>query len=162
MDSSIPLTLIGIGALLALLIVFGGLAVTLDYRKKTRERELAHAERMKALELGRSLQDAAVVEAYATSSRAHGAAAIGVLVPIAMAGAAVGGTFILLTWGNGGNRLPHICVVWGVCGVVSLVTVVMSLAILARRGRLTADEDRSLLEKQTIPDNLAARIQEPS
>ena len=106
--------------------LFGGigLCVWLDQRGKTRRRELEHAERMRAIELGRPLDDAAV-------ARLNALGAIGVAVPIsALSAAAIGSSFALLVQYSR-LRFAIIAVIWVVCGAVCLAV----LPEIARRLR---------------------------
>lgn len=104
-------------------VLFAGIAlcVYFDQRGKTRRRELEHAERMRALELDRPLDDAAV-----TRNKALGA--IGVAVPVvSMSGAVVGSCVSLgieMPW-----RLAAFLVNWIVCGAVCVAV----LPLLVRR-----------------------------
>lgn len=97
---------------------FGGIAlcVRFDQQGKTRRRELEHAERMRAIELGRPPTDAAV-------ARYQALGAIGVAVPIAsLSAAAIGSCFALLfkepEW-----RFGALAVIWLVCGAVCLAVL---------------------------------------
>ena len=102
---------------------FGGIAlcVRYDQQGKTRRRELEHAERMRAIELGRPPTDAAV-------ARYQALGAVGVAVPIAgLSAAAIGSCFALLfkepEW-----RFGALAVIWLVCGAVccSVLPVVVT------------------------------------
>lgn len=131
-----------------ILAFFGCIAFAtwVDYRKKKEDRDTTHAERMRALELGVVLPDAEVAWAAADRSRARGAGAIGVLVPLLSAVGAVVATAVLTTLGpKDESPLPFgnfgtpwharvLLVLWPVWGLVSLVTVVLSLVALRRRG----------------------------
>src|SRR5438128_2605714 len=63
------------------LAFFGGLALTFWDRRKREERQTAHLERAKALELGQPLPDAEIARATAEVTRARAAGLIGALVP---------------------------------------------------------------------------------
>jgi hypothetical protein len=140
------------------LLFFGGiaggvflvvvLAVCLDHRRKMRERQLGHLERLKALETGKWL-DAADAQRQvahlermkalekglplpdADIARSTALATIGVLVPLFMAAAAAGGTALVYLWSS---EAPQVLlyVIWGVAGLVSLVTVTTCLPLIAR------------------------------
>ena len=62
----------GLSAAAILLALFGGIALLMliDGRGKARDRELTHAERLRALELGQPLPDAEVARAHSEASRA--------------------------------------------------------------------------------------------
>ena len=103
---------------LGVAVFFGGIAlcVRFDQQGKTRRRELEHAERMRAIELGRPLDDAAV-------ARYQALGAVGVAVPIvSLSSAAVGSCFALLfrepEW-----RFGALTVIWLVCGAVCLAVL---------------------------------------
>lgn len=97
------------------------LCVYFDQQGKTRRRKLEHAERMRALELGRPLDDAAV-------ARNKALGAIGVAVPIvSISGAVVGSCVALgieMPW-----RLAAFLVNWIVCGAVCVAV----LPLIVRR-----------------------------
>jgi hypothetical protein len=92
---------------------------------------------MKALEQGVLTE---VLRAQGDITRARAAGAIGVLVPAILAAAATTGTGLIALWTDLAWRVTVLCVIWGVCGVVSLVTVTTSLDVLRRgsRGRSRA------------------------
>lgn len=107
-------------------VLFAGIAlcVYFDQRGKTRRRELEHLERMRVIELGRPLEDAAV-----TRNKALGA--IGVAVPIVSISGAVVGSCIALAiempW-----RIAAFVVNWIVCGAVCVAV----LPLLVRHMRV--------------------------
>src|ERR1022692_1975658 len=70
---------------------FLAFAVWLDYRKKKDDRDAAHGERMKALELGYAPLDAEIERAKAYAGAAWAAGLIGLLVPIVLASLTVVG-----------------------------------------------------------------------
>src|SRR5947208_2552601 len=125
----------GVPAASVLLALFGGIALLMliDGRGKAKERELAHAERMRALELGQLLPDAEVAQARSDASRAWARGLSAAAVSLGMAGASVGATALVLERGEPGSQLPLLCVVWGVCGLVALVAVSVGLAASRRR-----------------------------
>jgi len=131
--------LIYFGLMVVLLLVWGAYTVQVKLRKETRDRELAHAERMKALELGQPLPDAGALQAEAEMVRTRATAAVGVLVPLCMAASATGGTVLVFHWAEKAIHLPILCVVWGVNGLVSMVAVTYSLTILWRPRGPSAD-----------------------
>ena len=77
---------------------FCALAVWVDYRKKKVETEAAHAERMKAIEMGFAPLDAEIQRAEAYASAAWAAGLIGLLVPIAVMALTLIGTIVGLNW----------------------------------------------------------------
>jgi hypothetical protein len=69
-------------------------AVWIDYRRKKDERDAAHAERVKALELGFPPPDAEVERAKAYASAAWAAGLIGLLVPLGVVVLTFAGTLV--------------------------------------------------------------------
>ncbi len=132
MDFPISGVVATVAAALGTLAFFGGIALLMwvDQRGKTSQRQLEHAERLRALELGQELPDAAVARAAASSSRARAAAVVGLLVPAFVLGSGVGATALILVAASADIHLPVLCVIWGVCGLVSMVAVSGSLGAL--------------------------------
>src|SRR5437762_2680342 len=151
MDFPISGVVATVAAALGTLAFFGGIALMqwVDQRGKTTQRQLEHAERLRALELGQELPDAAVARAAATSSRARAAASVGVLVPAFVLGSGVGATALILVTASANIHLPLLCVIWGVCGLVSLVAVSSSLSALKHQ--------RQNEPVETKPNSLAPR-----
>ena len=104
---------------------FGSIAVCvwLDQRGKTRRRELEHDERMKAIELGRPLDDATV-------ARTQALGAVGVAVPIATMSAACIGSLFAFMFDESVWRFTTLAVVWAVCGIICLTVLPIVLAKL--------------------------------
>lgn len=120
------------------IIFFGGIALLMwvDQRGKFRQRDLEHAERMKALEVGQPLPDTDIARAKADATRAGVAGLIGIFVPFFMASAATITTCVTIgtttgPWDRSSTAL--LIVVWLVSGLISLLSVVLSLAALRRR-----------------------------
>jgi hypothetical protein len=116
---------------------FAGVALCnwVDQRGKARQRDLEHTERMKALEVGQPLPDAEVARARAESVRSQSAAAVAICVPLVMVLAATFTTIVGVTRPEGvWSYLPLLIVVWAVTGLVSVITVRLSLVVLRRRG----------------------------
>jgi hypothetical protein len=92
---------------------------------------------MKAIEAGYALPDAEVAHANAARTRARALGLIGFCVPLVMAGAALGGTVIVLMYreepGMAHVLLPLLCTVWGVTGIVSLVVPLACAGSMERR-----------------------------
>ncbi len=97
---------------------FGGIAlcVRFDQQGKTRRRELEHAERMRAIELGRPLDDAVV-------ARYQALGAVGVAVPIACLSAAVIVSCFAMMFKEPEWKFGAMAVVWMVCGAVCLAVL---------------------------------------
>src|SRR5437763_17209112 len=97
------------------LAVFGFLsfAVWIDYRKKKDERDAAHQERMKALELGHPPLDAEIERARAYASAAWAAGLVGLLVPLAVILLTVIGTIVAVVKEAPNMTVPCI-VAWSI------------------------------------------------
>lgn len=103
---------------LGLAVFIGGIAVCVRYDQqgKTRRRELESAERMRAIELGMPLNDAAV-------ARYKALGAIGVAVPIVSLSAAAIGSYFALLFKEPEWQFGLIAVIWVVCGTICLVVL---------------------------------------
>ncbi|MCU0705255.1 MAG: hypothetical protein MUF18_14890 [Fimbriiglobus sp.] len=97
---------------------FGGIAllVWMDHRAKHRRREFEHVERMKAIELGRPLEDATV-------ARYKALGAIGVAVPIVAFSAGLLGSVMALGINEPMWKAVAFCINWVVCGAVPAAVV---------------------------------------
>jgi hypothetical protein len=102
-------------------------AVWIDYRKKKDERDAAHQERMKALELGHPPLDADVERARAYGKAAWAAGLIGLLIPLAVVALAVIGTIVAVVHRPGEAIAGPLIVAWSIAAVICLVTIVLSL-----------------------------------
>lgn len=143
----------GLWSVLGALAFFGGvgLLMWIDSRSKLKIRQFEHAERLKALECGQPLPDAEVARAASEQSRTRAAGFIGTMVPMVMAGVAIGATAILC-WHLSEPVmerafLPVVCTIWGVCGLVSFIVAVSCLGPLARPG----EEKEEAPEKSADP-----------
>jgi hypothetical protein len=137
--------LVGLASALGVLAFFGGIALCIwaSSKAEIQKRQLEHAERMKALELGRPLPDAEIAWAGADRSRATAAGTIGTLVPLGLIGAALGGTAITFSFTYDATwRGILAAIIWGVCGLVSLVTAGTALGVLGRQGRAAVRRER--------------------
>src|SRR5262245_54560937 len=136
------------GAIVAVVLGWGVYYTHCEFRNKAQERQLAHAERIKAIETGNPLPDAEVAWAAADRTRARMVGLIGIFVPLLTVVAAVIATAILVALGGregsqdmplpfAGSFIPWygkvLFVIWPVCGIVSLATVVLSTVGLRRR-----------------------------
>jgi hypothetical protein len=119
------------------LAVFGFLAfaVWIDYRKKKDERDAAHQERMKALELGHPPLDAEVQRARAYASAAWAAGVIGLVIPVVVVSLAVAGTVVAVVYREGENIAGPLIVAWSIAAAICLVTIVLSLHTIRRLPR---------------------------
>jgi hypothetical protein len=115
-------------------------AVWLDYRKKKGERDAAHQERMRALELGYPPFDAEIARATAYASAAWAVGLIGLLVPLAVVSLTVVGAIVAVL-----NKQPSedisvpLIVAWSIVAVLVLVTIVRSLSVIRQLPRPTGE-----------------------
>ncbi len=112
---------------------FGSIAFTVwvEYRKNKNDRDAAHAERMKALELGLSLPDAEIERAKAYASAATSAGLVGILVPIAVLAVTLAGTIVaILNSKMGESHLVLFITAWSIAGVIVLTAVVQCLGVI--------------------------------
>ena len=130
----------GLGAGLGSLAFFGCIAfcVWVDYRKKKDDRDAAHQQRMKALELGYAALDAEIERARAYASAAWAAAVIGLVVPIVVILLTVIGTIVAVVKEAPNMSVP--CVIaWSITGIIVLVAVLASLRTIRQLPRPAAD-----------------------
>jgi hypothetical protein len=125
-DPTLGLVLIVAGGVAVLTLLAGAVWVAL------RSRNLTHAERMRALELGVLPE---VLQAGTEQSRLRASGTIGVLVPVAAVAAAAVGTQIMLSWRTYEDSSTVLYVVWGVCGLTAFITATSALTALQRRGK---------------------------
>jgi hypothetical protein len=103
--------------------------------ERMRRLEMAHAERMKALELGQPLPEVEIARAKATEAkvRAEAGRAVGVAVfmalgPVAVLAIAVAATAVTLASANPSIHQPVLTVIWVSSAVVSLAVAVAGWA----------------------------------
>jgi hypothetical protein len=136
----------GLAGAAGLLAFFGGIALIVlagsrgegEKRKAEAEKaRLDHEARMRALELGRPLPDLEVARVGMERTRVRAAAVVAWLVPWGAIGAAVGTTAILLDHYdlNPSLRAAAIFTVWGVAGILSIVTVNSAARTMRHAGR---------------------------
>ena len=153
----------GLSAGFGLLALFGGLALLLwiDSRSKAKERELAHIERLKALELGQPLPDAEVARHQSEASRAWAAGVAALIVPLGLGGVAIGATSLVFGATDPRFHVPLLSIIWGVCGIVSLVTVSVGLGAIRQREKASHKACQSLAAADREPiEKPASGIQE--
>lgn len=125
----IAANVLGLGAL------FGGIAlcVRYDQQGKTRRRELEHAERMRALELGRPVEDAAV-------ARYQALGAVGVAV-VSLSAAVLGSCFAFV-FKDPVLQFATVAVTWASAAAVCVAVLPAVTARLGERpsGRSEADD----------------------
>jgi hypothetical protein len=144
------------------LAFFGFLAFAtwMDYRKKKEEREAAHQERMKALELGHPPRDGEIEQARAYASAAWAAGVVGIAVPPAVFGISLGATAVILGSSTPGASVPVLCVLWVAAGVTSVVAVVMSTSAVMGRRRRWAERGTPARDPQPVGDRATTAITE--
>ena len=163
----------GFAGAAGILAFFGGIALIVwaasrgeaEKRKLEAEKQqLAHAERLRALELGQPLPDAEVARAVADRARARVAGCVGLLLPLGLVGAALATTLQLVEHNPAGSEFaeaglvvpPLLYAVWGVCGFVSLMTVVLSFATMRARSTPPRLADRPAVRRQPAGNGLTA------
>jgi hypothetical protein len=131
-----------VAGVLGALVFFGAivLIVWIGSKSEEQKRQLAHAERLRSLELGQPLPDAEVARARAETVRVIFAGVVGVVVPLGLMGIAIGATAMLTTPSAGTEVVmgavdvqPLCIVIWSITGLVSLVTAILSLVTMQRR-----------------------------
>lgn len=129
---SIELLWTGLASAAVTVAFFGGIALIMwvDARNKRLVRQMEHAERLKALELGQTLPDAELARARVESSRAWAAGLMGLVVPGSVFGIAAGATALVLAYASPSIHLPLLCVIWGISGLTGLLTVIISLGTI--------------------------------
>jgi hypothetical protein len=130
-----------------------------------RMRNLEHAERLRALELGQPLSDAG--ELSKTQSAVRAAGTVGTLVPLGLASAAIGSSYLILGWIRENSQVTFFgsafdlrfglfAIVWGVSGLVMLATVAGSLRTV-RRVREWSPPQQELLATRSRPADAEAK-----
>lgn len=128
---------------------FVSFAVWIDYRKKKDDRDAAHAERLKALELGFAPLDGEIERAKAYASAAWAAGLIGLLVPLAIVIVAFVGTIVaVLNHQQWENITVPLIVAWSISGVVVLAIAMRCLSVIRQ-----LPQPRGHTVSQTEPDN---------
>jgi hypothetical protein len=118
---------------------FCAFAVWIDYRKKKDERDAAHQERMKALEMGHPPFDAEIARAKAYASAAWAAGVIGLVLPIVVIVGAVAATIVAIFELRGENIAGPLITAWIIAAIMVLATVIRCLATIRQLPRPTAD-----------------------
>ncbi len=135
---------------------FVSFAVWINYRKEKGQRDAAHLERMKALELGHPPPDADIARANAYASAAWAAGLVGLLVPIVVVSLAVAGTIVAIIFMARENIAVPLIVAWSIAGGISLATIVLSLNAIRQLPRPTGEPPSSHAaerEKRAGPDS---------
>jgi hypothetical protein len=153
----------GLAGGLGALALFGFLtfAVWIDYRKKKDERDAAHQQRMRALELGHAPPDAEIERAKAFASAAWAAGLIGILVPLAVVSLTVAATIVAVL-----NHSPYesiagpLIVAWSIAGLIVLVTVLRSLGTIRHLSRPGGDMPPRAAHRERRADSSAVEFQE--
>ncbi len=141
---------------------FVSFAVWIDYRKKKDEREAAHQERMKALELGFAPPDAEIERAKAYASAAWAAGLIGLLVPVVVLALTVAATIVAIVhdWAPWQNIAGPLIVAWSIAALIVLVTVLWSLRTIRQLPRPTADNSARATSAGKRVDSSSSEFQE--
>jgi len=138
---------------------FLAFAVWIDYRKKKDERDAAHQQRMKALELGHPPLDAEIARAKAYASAAVAAGVIGVLVPILLIALAVTGTIVaVLHYPSDVPIAIPLIVAWSIAASLALVAILASLNTLRRLPRPTGDVQPRSASREERGDSLSTEF----
>jgi hypothetical protein len=132
----------------------------LEYRKKKEERDAAHQERIKALELGHPPFDAEIERARAYSSAAWAAGVIGLVIPIVVIVGAVSGTVVAIIFLHGENFAGPLIAAWSIAALISLVTIVLSLRAIGHLPRPTAEAMPRAPAPQKRLDSSSSEFQE--
>jgi hypothetical protein len=115
----------------AAFFAFLSFAIWIDYRKKKDDRDAAHAERLKALELGFAPLDGEIERAKAYASAAWAAGLIGLLVPLAIVIVAFIGTIVaVLNHEQWENITVPLIVAWSISGVAVLAIATRCLSVI--------------------------------
>src|SRR5262245_55515355 len=117
----------GFAGAMAILAIFSGVALLIwvvnkaeaqkterEHEKAKREQELAHAERMKALERGLPLPDAQIAQARAERIRARWGGIVAVAVPLGSMAMALAFTAIVMGAGEAWMVIPSAAIAWGI------------------------------------------------
>jgi hypothetical protein len=121
------------------LFAFLAFAVWIDYRKKKDEREAAHTERMKALELGHPPMDAEVARVKAYAWAAWAAGVIGLVVPVVVVSLAGASTIVAVIFWRGENIAGPLILGWSIASGLSAVAIVWSLHTIRDLPRPSAE-----------------------
>jgi amino acid transporter len=131
-----------------------------EIRARLRRREWKHIERMKSLDLGQPLPDADL-------SRAWAVGLIGILVSLALVGAAAYVSFlatekfkdgrVMEVWFTGQHGPPLLLIPWLGCGLLILITVILSLRTLRRLGEPSLQSRKARASKQ-VPADLPSAV----
>lgn len=145
------------------MVFFGFIAfcVWIDYRKKKDERDAAHLERMKALELGFPLLDAEIERAKAYTSAAWAAGVIGLVVPIVLLSLTLAGTIVALSYRQAGEDISiPLVIAWLIAAVLVLAIVMRSLSTIRQLPRPSGDASPRSNAREHRASAISAEIQE--
>jgi hypothetical protein len=119
---------------------FLAFAVWINYRKEKDQRDAAHQERIKALELGHPPMDAEIERARAYASAAWAAGVIGLVVPLAIILLTVIGTIVAVLHHEPGENIGGpLIVAWSIACGLSTIAIVLSLQTIRRLPRPSGD-----------------------
>lgn len=140
---------------------FVSFACWLDYRRKKDDRDAAHLERMKALELGHAPLDAEVERAKAYAAAAWAAGLIGLLVPLATLLLTVVGTIVAVIYKRPTEDISvPLIVAWSIAAGIALVSVALSLSAIRRLPRPTVETPRRLPANVQSPQSSPSAFEE--
>ena len=140
---------------------FVSFAAWLDYRKKKDERDAAHQERMKALELGFPPQDAEIERAKAYCGAAWAAGVIGLVVPIVVVALTTAGTIVAVIFREPNeNLVPGLTIAWSIACLIVLVAVLRSLSVIHHLPRPTGDAAPRVAGRDRRADSSSAEFHE--
>lgn len=129
----------------------------LYFRFNVHQRDCKQRELLTALEAGEPLPDADIARATAVGF-------IGTLVPVVAFLAAIVGSWFVMNRPFMALQYVVLIVIWGVTGLVSLVTVKSSLSMLFRKQPTLEQRPKRTLEaadRHDGPPNLETRFREP-
>jgi hypothetical protein len=140
---------------------FLAFAIWMDYRKKKDERDAAHQERMKALEMGYPPQDAEIARAKAYAGAAWAAGLIGLVVPVVVTALAVAATIVaVLHRAPDENLVPGLSIAWSIAAVIVLVAILRSLSVIRQLPRPNSEAQPRGPARDRRPDSSSAEYQE--
>ena len=144
------------------LVLFALLAVAVvaGLAHERAKKQMEHQERMKALELGQMLPDAALARARADAARSRTAGVVAFLGLLVPAGTALAVTYMV----SQSSQRFHSDLLGGIwlgCGIIALLSILGSLRVL-RRGRLeTVEEEPRPVHSERWPPHKPAAPGQP-
>jgi cbb3-type cytochrome oxidase subunit 3 len=132
---------VGLGSAIGTVAFFAfvSFAVWISYRKEKDQRDAAHQQRMKALELGHPPMDAEIERAKAYAGAAWAAGVIGLVVPIVVVSLDGASTIVAVIFLRGENIGGVMIAGWAIACGMSLVAIVRSLHTIHHLPRPSGD-----------------------